>query len=69
MYLKNANLGVAVGLAIYAIGSLLTKGNPNGLEALVITVMSLGLAIVLYEYLTQRDRKLGRPPPPSPFRR
>jgi hypothetical protein len=65
---KHAHLALAVGLAIYAVGSLLTKGDPNGLEAIVIMVMSLGFMFGVLDYLTERDKKLGRPPPPHPFR-
>lgn len=69
MNFKNANLGVAAGLVVYAVGSLLTKGDPNGLEAIVIMVASLGAAYGVLDYLTQRDKRLGRPPPRSPFKR
>ena len=69
MNFKHAHLALAVGLAIYAVGSVLTKGNPNGVEAIVIMVMCLGSMFGILEYLTQRDKRLGRPPPPHPFRR
>lgn len=69
MNFKNANIGVALGLALYAIGSFLTDGAPNGLEAIAITVVSLGAAFGLCDYLNARDRRLGRPLPPSLFRR
>jgi hypothetical protein len=66
---KHAHLALAVGLAIYAVGSLLTKGDPNGIEAIVIVVMSLGSMIGVLDYLAERDKRLGRPLPPHPFRR
>jgi len=66
---KHAHLALAVGLAIYALGSVLTKGDPNGVEAIVIMVMCLGSMFGVLEYLTQRDKRLGRPRPPHPFRR
>lgn len=69
MDLKNANLGVVAGLVVYAIGSLLTKGEPNGIEAIAIMLMSLGAVFGVTDYLTQRDRRLGRPRPPFLFRR
>ena len=69
MNFKHAHLALAVGFAIYAVGSLLTKGDPNGLEAIVIMVTSLGSLFGVLDYLTERDRRLGRPRPPNPFRR
>ena len=69
MNFKHAHMALAVGLAIYAVGSLLTKGDPNGIEAIAIMVLSLGSMIGVLEYLAQRDKKLGRPLPPHPFRR
>jgi hypothetical protein len=69
MNFKHAHLALAVGLAIYAVGSVLTSGDPNGVEAIVITVSCLGSMLGVLEYLAQRDRKLGRPLPPHPFRR
>lgn len=69
MNFKHAHLAVAVGLAIYVVGSVLTKGNPNGIEAIVIAVSCLGSIVGVLEYLAERDRKLGRPLPPHPFRR
>jgi len=69
MNVKNANLGLALALVIYAVGSVLTKGYPNELEAMVIAATSLGSGIALCNYLSRRDRRLGRPLPPSLFRR
>jgi len=66
---KHAHIALAVGLAIYAVGSVLTKGDPGRLEAIAITVACLGSMLGVLYYLTERDKKLGRPPPPHPFRR
>jgi hypothetical protein len=69
MSFRNANIGVAVGLAVYVVGSLLTTGRPNNIEAMLIAVTTLGSAFAVCDYLSQRDKRLGRPPPPNPFRR
>lgn len=69
MNFKHAHLALAVGLAIYVVSSLLTKGDPNGVEAVVTMVLCLGSMFGVLDYLTQRDKRLGRPPPPSLFRR
>jgi hypothetical protein len=69
MNFRNANIGVAVGSAIVIVGSLLTGGNPNELEAALIAVTGLGAAFGVSDYLSERDEKLGRTPPRSPFRR
>lgn len=69
MSFRNANIGVAVGLAVYVIGSLLIAGTPNHVETMLIAVATLGSAFGTCDYLSQRDIRLGRPPPPSPFRR
>ena len=42
MSLKNENIGLVVAFSITAVGLLLTSGNPNGLETLLIVVLGLG---------------------------
>lgn len=69
MNFKHAHMALAVGLTTYAVGSLLTKGDPNGIEAIVIMLTCLGSMFGTLDYLTQRDIRLGRPRPPHPFRR
>ncbi len=69
MNLKNANLGVALGMMVFVAASLITGGEPNGLEAIATAGLTLGSALGLLFYLNERDRKLGRPLPPSLFRR
>jgi hypothetical protein len=66
---KHAHLALAVGLAIYAVSAVLTKGDPNEIEAIGIMMMCLGSMIGILDYLAQRDKRLGRPLPPSLFRR
>jgi hypothetical protein len=55
MSLKNENIGLAVGLAIAAAGLLLTSGDPNELEGVLIAVLGLGPALWLSTYLNFRD--------------
>ncbi len=60
--LKNENIGLAVGLAIAAVGLLLTSGDPNELEEVLIAVLGLGAALWLSVYLNFRDGTYTRSP-------
>ncbi len=60
--LKNENIGLAVGLAIAAVGLLLTGGDPNELEEVLIAVLGLGAALWLSVYLNFRDGTYTRAP-------
>jgi hypothetical protein len=55
MSLKNENIGLAVGLAIAAVGLLLTSGNPSELEGALIAVLGVGSALWLSTYLNFRN--------------
>lgn len=60
MGLKNANIGAVVGVAIFALGSFLTNGDPSNREAMVIVIVMLGSAFGACEWLDKRDERLGR---------
>jgi hypothetical protein len=60
--LKNENIGLAVGLAIAAVGLLLTSGDPNELEEVLIAVLGFGAALWLSVYLNFRDGTYTRLP-------
>jgi hypothetical protein len=69
MHFKNANLGAALGLTTYIVCSLLMGREPRGVEVIAITALTFGSAFGLLYFLNWRDRRLGRPLPPSLFRR
>ena len=60
MSLRNENIGLVVAFSITAVGMLLTGGNPNGVETLLIVVLGLGAGLWLSTYLNLRDGTYSR---------
>lgn len=60
MSLKNENIGLVVGVAILVAGMLLTSGDPDELESVLIVVLGLGAAFWLSTYLNVRDGTYSR---------
>jgi flagellar motor component MotA len=69
MRLRNENIGIVAGVAIVAIGMLLTGGNPGQVESAVLGLLMLTAVFGISTYLNDRDSKLGRGPERLPFRR
>lgn len=62
MSLRNENIGLALGIVIVIVGSILTNGDPGKLEGALIAVLGLGAALWLSVYLNERDGTYSRPP-------